>query len=134
PVSCDSIQEPSGGTSQFRVLQDILCRVERCAFLFPLMCRHTGALDLECQQIAFQPIEIRRERTNAIYRKHHAAETEHRTRVVPLMQATDEQADMTKLVQIRDIERALSARNTKARAFARASELEQARMRVRPAK
>ncbi len=61
-----------------------------------------------------------------------ASKPEYRAGVVSRMRATDEGADMTELIEIRDIERTRCSRNTKARAFARAPELEQARLRVRP--
>ena len=49
-----------------------------------------------------------------------------------LMCAADERTYMAELVEIGDVHRTWSARDTKARALARASELERARMRGRP--
>jgi hypothetical protein len=118
--------------TKLRIPEDILRCVERSALLFPLIGRHACALDLERQQVALQPIKIGCERTNSLYGKHDATEAEYRTCIVPVVRTTDERADMTKLIQIRDIKRSGGARNTKARAFARASELELPRLRKRP--
>lgn len=104
----------------------------RSAFLFPLAGRHASSLDFECQEIALEPVEIARKWSNALRGENDASEAEYRACVVPGVRAADERAQMAELVEVRDVERGRCARNTKARAFARASESEQARARVRP--
>jgi hypothetical protein len=133
-VSLDSVQEAYGGTVQLRIFEDVLRRVQRRAFLLPEIRRNSGLLDFKRQQIALQPIEIGSERANAPCREHESTEPEYRAGVVLRVRATDDRPDMTELIQIRNVERTGCARETKARAFARASKLEQARVRVRPRK
>ena len=72
------------------------------------------------------------ERSDVLHRKHDATESEYWARIVNRVRSAHIGTHMTELVQIREIYRVLGARNAKARALARASEVESVHSTGRP--
>ena len=100
------IQQAVCSAPQISVRSDVSDRIELRAFFLPLIRRQSGriiVLQIPCQQLTFQLIELNCKFSDLSDRKYHSSQSENRTVIVFVVRAGNIRTDMSKLVKINGV-------------------------------